>query len=178
MIDLVAVHDFAIRRHSMTRYGSDSYEVHLESVETVLIETGYDAPMFRAAAWLHDTIEDTGTTRGEIEALAGIDVADLVWAVTGVGANRKTRNASIYGKLRLHPTAWPLKMADRVANLEHTSRAAASIEIAAMYLSEEREFLSAIHGYYLTTSLYLRLVQAYQQTGRAAVSGRGAGSSN
>ena len=47
----------------------------------------------------------------------GVHVADLVWAVTGVGANRKERNQSIYDKIKNYPMAAVLKTADRIADL-------------------------------------------------------------
>ena len=53
-----------------------------------------------AAAWLHDTIEDTSVTREDIVAHFGDEVAALVWAVTGEGATRSERNQSAYAKIR------------------------------------------------------------------------------
>lgn len=69
------------------------------------------------AAWLHDVLEDTATTREELQVLFGAEVQDLVWAVTGVGANRRERNANMYAKCRVLPRAVHLKLADRIANV-------------------------------------------------------------
>jgi (p)ppGpp synthase/HD superfamily hydrolase len=67
-------------------------------------------------------VEDTSLEREEIERAFGGDVAALVWAVTGVGETRKERVASAYAKMRAHPPAVTLKLADRIANSEASRR--------------------------------------------------------
>lgn len=110
---------FAAERHASQMYGDQPYIVHLEAVREVLRWAGYeDGHSLSIAAWLHDVVEDTETTIDEIRALFGENVADLVWAVTGVGANRTERNASMYEKCRRCPRAVYLKLADRIANVE------------------------------------------------------------
>jgi len=123
--------EFAIARHSMTRYGDGQpYEVHLDAVDQIIIARSdvnlsdlAFLPYERCAAWLHDTIEDTGTTRGEIEQLFGQFVGDIVWACTGIGRNRADQQADIAEKLRRFPAAAPVKLADRIANIEHAKKA-------------------------------------------------------
>lgn len=159
---LHTVRIFAARRHRFDRWGDQPYSNHLVRVEQVLDEFGYDSYRYAAGAWCHDLIEDTGTTRGEVEDLAGIEVADLVWAVTGIGPNRRARNADILRKLAVHPVAWPLKMADRIVNLERTVEDASQC-YARMYLEDAQQFVRAVHGDYVTTQLYGRLLTAYVQ---------------
>jgi (p)ppGpp synthase/HD superfamily hydrolase len=48
----------------------------------------------------------------------GPHVTNLVWAVTGVGKNRKERNECAYGRMEQLPEALILKLADRIANAE------------------------------------------------------------
>jgi (p)ppGpp synthase/HD superfamily hydrolase len=110
--------EFAAFRHHGQFYGPEPYIVHLEAVERVLADHGFVAPHWRAAAWLHDVVEDTPTSIGEIEREFGELVAAMVWAVTGDGTNRAERTGSILAKLRLRPAACPLKVADRIANVE------------------------------------------------------------
>lgn len=83
---------FAEKVHTGQTYGGDKpYTYHLAAVVQ-------EAERFKlpeevvAAAWLHDTIEDTNTTREELINEFGEEVARLVWAVTDYdGKNRKER---------------------------------------------------------------------------------------
>lgn len=73
------------------------------------------------AAYLHDTVEDTNATIRMIARQFGLPVARLVWAVTGVGPNRKTRNADMARKIALYVLSAILKAADRIANVRASS---------------------------------------------------------
>lgn len=107
----------ARERHIDQRYGDRPYSAHLEAVVGVLREFGHDSPAMLAAGWLHDTVEDTGLTIDEVRGSFGAEVAELVWAVTGQGPNRKARVADTYRKLAAYPAAVNLKLADRLANV-------------------------------------------------------------
>jgi (p)ppGpp synthase/HD superfamily hydrolase len=129
---------FAIARHGDQRYGPYPYAYHLASVEaklqSLINEDDQDFGMldactedeWLAAAWLHDIVEDTPTTIKEVEADFGITVANLVWAVTGVGKNRKERFQSIVEKINKYPLAATLKLADRIANVKFSLTAGAN----------------------------------------------------
>src|SRR5438094_10661430 len=78
--------DLAARRHNgMARKGrgNEPYINHLAEVASLLAEVtdGTDAELV-AAGWLHDTIEDTATTRDELAQKFGERVAALVVEVT------------------------------------------------------------------------------------------------
>ena len=135
---------FAAEKHASQRYGDEPYTVHLAAVREVLRGAGIgdDQPL-AAAAWLHDVVEDTGTPREEVAARFGEHVASLVWAVTGVGANRKERNADAYAKIRAFPEAATLKLADRIANVEASARVPDKL---AMYQREHPGFEAALAG--------------------------------
>ena len=80
--DLVAcARDFgshAHRRIDQTRkYTHQPYEVHLKAVAKLLGEV-IDDPEVIAAAWLHDTVEDTPVTLEELEREFGAGVAAAV----------------------------------------------------------------------------------------------------
>lgn len=133
---------FAEERHGGQRYGAHPYVVHLVAVRAVLDDFGHGG-RFGVAAWLHDTVEDTATTREEIAVRFGAEVAALVWAVTGVGASRKERNASAYEKIRQTPEAAILKLADRIANVEASRDQPDRLR---MYRREAPDFERALAG--------------------------------
>ena len=140
--------DYAAQKHAGQRYGDQPYTVHLSAVREVLRWAGYDdGHPVAEAAWLHDTIEDTDATEAEIARLFGAPVASLVWAVTGVGKNRKERNASAYLKIQAAQRdflpAANLKLADRIANVEASVDAPDKL---AMYRKEWPAFRDALAG--------------------------------
>lgn len=71
---------FAARAHSgQMRKGTDvPYIVHPVGVMLALIEAGETEPELLAAALLHDTVEDTGTTLAELRRRFGERVAAIV----------------------------------------------------------------------------------------------------
>src|SRR5258708_24814553 len=78
--------DLAALRHTgMARKGrgNEPYINHLAEVANLLatVTDGADAELV-AAGWLHDTVEDTETTREELAQKFGGRVADLVAEVT------------------------------------------------------------------------------------------------
>lgn len=134
--------NFAQQHHANQQYGNQPYITHLEQVRAVLTDVDYDSP-FGVAAWLHDTIEDTGVTREQIATRFGNEVAALVWAVTGEGATRHERNESAYVKIRAYPPAAILKLADRIANVEASRTRPDKLQ---MYQHEHTTFTEALHG--------------------------------
>lgn len=136
-----AARRFAEERHAGQRYGDCPYLVHLDAVRCVLQDFGYGGAL-GAAAWLHDVVEDTPTSRDEVASRFGEEVASLVWAVTGIGRNRKERCSSAYEKIRAHPAAATLKLADRIANVE-ASRGSRRL---LMYRAEWPAFREALSG--------------------------------
>lgn len=131
--------------HGAQRYGEGPYLNHLATVRGILREHGHDGAL-GVAAWLHDTVEDTAVQRADIERDFGPEVAALVWAVTGVGETRKERVTSAYAKMRAHPAAVDLKLADRIANSEASRRD--NPRLFAMYRDELPGFEAALaaHG--------------------------------
>ncbi len=99
--DLVArASDFACRAHrrigQTRKYTRQPYEVHLRAVAQLTAEVTQD-PEVIAVAWLHDTVEDTGTTLEQIAGTFGERVARLVGELTDVSTpsdgNRAVRKA-------------------------------------------------------------------------------------
>ena len=133
---------FAVQAHGRQMYGTLPYSVHLDAVRRVFLDSGIGGPL-AVAAWLHDTIEDTRTTSENIRVLFGDEVAGLVWAVTGTGQNRRERIADAHAKIVAHPTAALLKLADRIANVEHCKTDGGPL--FKMYRSEQPEFAAMIN---------------------------------
>ncbi|MGE3141371.1 MAG: HD domain-containing protein, partial [Thermoleophilia bacterium] len=110
---------FAWARHgTQTRRGSDTpYWVHLVRVAMELASWGEEDPVLLQAALLHDTVEDTATTVGEIRVGFGPEVADLVDWLTAPEGDERLR--VYYERLRAQAPfpAQILKLADRVDNL-------------------------------------------------------------
>jgi (p)ppGpp synthase/HD superfamily hydrolase len=129
---------YALEAHADQRYGALPYIVHLAAVRTVLADFGFGGPLI-IAAWLHDVLEDTskdiGLDRTELAWQFGEIVHQLVWAVTGLGKNRKERNADACAKIKAYPASLPLKLADRIANCEHCQKTKNS-DLLAMYRKE------------------------------------------
>lgn len=77
--------DFAEKKHAgqIRRYVGEPYVEHVKRVATTVATVGGTTEAI-VAALLHDTIEDTDTTRAEIEALFGPLVADYVVDLTDV----------------------------------------------------------------------------------------------
>jgi (p)ppGpp synthase/HD superfamily hydrolase len=110
---------FARARHgSQFRRGSDTpYWVHLVRVAMELARWGETSPVLLQAALLHDTVEDTDTTLGEIRTGFGPEVADLVdWLTAPEDAEAQRE---YYARLQANAPfeAQLLKLADRVDNL-------------------------------------------------------------
>ncbi|MGD9697007.1 MAG: HD domain-containing protein [Thermoleophilia bacterium] len=110
---------FARARHGdQTRRGSDTpYWVHLVRVAMELADWGERSPELLQAALLHDTVEDTRTSVGEIRVGFGSEVADLVDWLTAPDRHEDLR--AYYERLATKGPhrAQILKLADRVDNL-------------------------------------------------------------
>lgn len=136
--------DYAIAAHGAQLYDGRSYDFHLSAVVDVLGRFDHDDPDLRAAAWLHDVVEDTEVTLEQVSASFGKRVADLVGAVTSEdGHNRKERNALTYPKIRATEGATALKLADRIANVEHSLKGDG--RLLGMYRKEHPAFREALY---------------------------------
>lgn len=115
--------DLAARRHNgMARKGrgNEPYINHLAEVAHILAEVtdGNDAELV-AAGWLHDTVEDTGTTRDELAQEFGERVAALVVEVTDDMslAKPQRRQKQVADAPHKSPGAKLIKIADKISNI-------------------------------------------------------------
>jgi (p)ppGpp synthase/HD superfamily hydrolase len=128
------------------RYTDQPYEVHPGAV-AALVASVTDDPHMIAAAWLHDTVEDTPTRLEDIAREFGPDVAALVEALTDVSqpgdGNRATRKAIDRRHLAAAPPrAKTVKLADLIDNMQDICRH--DPRFARVYLAEQRALLEVL----------------------------------
>jgi hypothetical protein len=102
------------------KYSGQPYDVHLRSVAELVAEVSDDPEMI-AAAWLHDTVEDTPATFRDIEDEFGPEIAALVSDLTDVSkpsdGNRAVRKAiDREHTARASVRAKTVKLADLIDN--------------------------------------------------------------
>ena len=137
---------YARIHHQDQMYGDEPYITHLMHVAMTLVRFGYHpdvgteedrilAKNLIIAAILHDVIEDTDVTREALEVDFNKDISTLVWAVSNEpGKNRRERHAKSYHKIVETKHAITLKLADRIANIEHCH--ATDSDLIGMYRKE------------------------------------------
>lgn len=108
------------------KYTNKPYEVHLKAVAQIVSSVSDDPEMI-AAAWLHDTVEDTPATIDEIEAVFGTNVALLVRELTDVSkpsdGNRSVRKAIDRAHTEhASARAQTIKLADLIDNCQDICR--------------------------------------------------------
>ena len=137
--------EFARDAHAGQAYGAgDFHEKHLARVVATLKSFGEDDPILLAAAWLHDTVEDTDVTIDDIRREFGDDVTDLVWRLTDAdGHNRKERHHLTHMKIRGRSDAVRVKLADRIANVE--SAAEERTNLRGLYRAEYQAFFEDLY---------------------------------
>lgn len=134
---------FAAVAHGSQTYNDEvPYTEHIDRVVDVLEDYGFTDPVIQSAGYLHDVIEDTNRSYGDILKRFGSDVAELVYAVTSeLGRNRKERNQKTYPKISGNLLATALKLADRIANVNYGMAHGGKDD---MYRNEYGEFRAAL----------------------------------
>lgn len=141
---------FAEMVHAKQTYGGHPYTFHLDAVEQVYADAGMVDVEDVLIAKLHDSIEDIAS---ELRVMAvkfihenfPKHVFDTVWAMTGIGENRKERNANYYVKIGMYPRSADYKVGDRIANMEHSRRD--SPKLFQMYQKEDAAFMAEHAGF-------------------------------
>jgi (p)ppGpp synthase/HD superfamily hydrolase len=141
---------FATAAHAavgqVRKYTFEPYIVHPAEVAKIVKDAGGTEVMV-AAAWLHDTVEDTGVTIETIRAEFGVEVAELVGWLTDVSRPEHGNRAHRKALDRAHSAAAPaeaqtVKLADLIANTR--SIMAHDAAFAKTYLEEKRLLLAVM----------------------------------
>jgi hypothetical protein len=128
------------------KYTKQPYQVHLKSVAQLVASVTDDEEMI-AAAWLHDTVEDTAATHYDIEQQFGRGVHDLVYALTDISKPGDGNRATRKGIDRAHLTgacvrAKSVKLADLIDNLRDICKH--DEKFARVYLHEMSALLEVL----------------------------------
>ncbi len=127
--------------------------VTMEVIAALQYENDHDAELALQCALLHDVIEDTATTYGEVRETFGQQVADGVSALSkDEKLAKEDRMADSLRRIRTQPReVWMVKMADRITNLHlpfpsHWNR---------QRIESYRQEAAAIHSALAESSPYL-----------------------
>ena len=113
------------------------YKKHLDDVVDVLRRFGYGGK-YLVAGYLHDIIEDTSLSYNKVKRTYGLEVAEMVYCVTDeLGRDRDEKKAKTLPKTASNPDAIIIKLADRIANIEHGGK-------VDMYAKEFGQFKGAL----------------------------------
>ena len=113
------------------------YSKHLDDVVEVLKSFGFSGK-FIVAGYLHDAIEDGGLSYKKISKHFGVEVAEMVYCVTDeLGRDRQEKKFKTLPKTGSNPDAIILKLADRIANIQHGGK-------VGMYKAEYPAFKEAL----------------------------------
>lgn len=164
--------EYALIMHDGQMYGDRPYIEHLADTYRVFVEFTFehylrDKTVYLTdlldkyestlcALWLHDTIEDTAATKDELQDFFNLEVADLVWAVTGEGENRKERLSSIADKIETLNPAIIIKLCDRIANTRYSKQHSKDTTFK-MYQSEYPDFKAKLEHHYPNVPVIRRL---------------------
>lgn len=143
---------FAVAQHSSTNhlYDGKPYDTHLQIVVSFAARFLYLLPEGEreaalAAAWCHDTIEDTRVTFNDVKKELGEKVAELVYLCTNEkGRSRKERaSEKFYIELATNPTAVFVKLCDRLGNMSYSMSKSSSM--SGTYRAEYDMFKKALY---------------------------------
>ena len=121
-----------------------------------------------AAALLHDTIEDTDTTKADIEQAFGPEVATLVDELTDISkpedGNRATRKAMDRAKLaNVSARAQTIKLADLIHNSKDIARN--DEKFAKVYMKEKAALLDVlVKGDARLMEIARNILEQYQES--------------
>lgn len=134
-------------RHQRRKYTNEPYIVHPAAVVELVRSVSEGDETMLAAAWLHDTVEDTQSTLADITARFGPEVASLVAMITNPSfpeaLNRTQRKAFTFAHTaRANARAQTIKLADIIDNTRGIIRY--DPDFARLYLLEKRLQLAGL----------------------------------
>lgn len=133
-------------KNQKRKYSGEPYFVHCEEVAKIVESIGSDDNMI-AAAYLHDTVEDTGTSLATIVDEFGMDVAALVEDLTDVSkpidGNRAVRKRiDRFHTAGASVRAKTIKLADLISNSKDILKR--DPDFARVYLAEKKLLLEVL----------------------------------
>tara|TARA_R110002020_G_scaffold180738_1_gene375208 strand:- start:358 stop:879 length:522 start_codon:yes stop_codon:yes gene_type:complete len=137
---IIEAKQVAVKAHGNQDYDTIfPYEKHLDDVVGVLERFHISAPKYIVSALLHDVIEDGAVSYNKIKTHFGVEVAEMVYCVTDeLGRNREEKKRKTLPKTSSNPDAVIIKLADRIANIEHGGK-------IHMYSKEYGEFKNHLY---------------------------------
>ena len=106
------------------KYDIHNYMYHIFKVEQRAKKHFENFPLFwviQLACLGHDVIEDTNTTKEDLEKYLSLNVIDIIDRVTDKkGKNRKERHLNTYPYIREKELAVIVKLCDRIENVEYS----------------------------------------------------------
>lgn len=129
------------------KYTGEPYITHPKAVMELVRDNAPHTTEMLAAAWLHDTVENTATTFHEICSLFGLKVWHLVWQLTDISrpedGNRAVRKMIDRQHLSTASAdAQTIKLADLIHNSSSTMQH--DPKFAKVYLAEKRALLEVL----------------------------------
>jgi GTP diphosphokinase / guanosine-3',5'-bis(diphosphate) 3'-diphosphatase len=115
--------EFAAHKHRMQRRKDSDASPYINHpialMHVLCIDGGITEPLILAAAALHDTIEDTGTTEKELRTMFGDEIASLVLEMTDDKSLSKAarKHLQIAHAQHMSREAALVKLADKICNL-------------------------------------------------------------
>lgn len=154
---------FAARAHGEQKtptglpYLAHVAAVTMELMAALRVEPGHDEDLAVACALLHDVLEDTGTSRAELEAEFGTKVAAGVAALTkDPTVTKPVRMRDCLDRILRQPSEIAMvKLADRTTNLAAPPSQWSKSKIAA-YRAEAEMILASLGSASATLSARLR----------------------
>jgi GTP diphosphokinase / guanosine-3',5'-bis(diphosphate) 3'-diphosphatase len=165
---------FAAQKHSSQRrkdvHASPYINHPLALADILANEGGVTNSQVIVAALLHDTVEDTETTLGELRDEFGEEIAGIVAEVTDDKSPHKNERKRLQVLNAAHKSeaAKLVKLADKISNLRDLARsppASWSRERKREYFEWAREVVSGLRG--VNPKLEAAFDQAYEDGGRA-----------
>ena len=128
------------------KYSNQPYQVHLEKVASIVASVSDDENIV-AAAWLHDVVEDTSATLGDLQKEFGDSIAKLVEHLTDISLPSDGNRARRKEIDRLHiskasSAAKTIKLADLIDNCRDITQN--DSRFAQVYLKEMSALLDVL----------------------------------
>ena len=149
---------YAVNAHGAQKYGEHPYSFHLDKVVNHLSRFGEEAQVI---GYLHDVVEDTNVSLGEISIEFGGFISECIGILTDEpGDNRKERKIKTYAKMakvtgRLE-LSLIVKAADRLANIEQCANDC-NDRMLSVYFSEHMVFRQSAYRVGLCDELWISI---------------------